>query len=232
MSILSREVQPDGSKALVIDFKAIIRVLFRNCFIILLIAILCAWAGFLYSTREMLPQYTSHFTAYISNKADLNKIDNVTINDTTAREALTNAYAELLQSRNIVERALERSGLSFTYEQAGSTVSASAEKESQTVSVSVTMSSPVNAYLLAKAIADDAPSYITELIGGSHMIVIDTPLVPVWRTSPDVKKIVIMSGAAGSFLGSLLLLFIYAAAETIRKKTNYFMEEMYEVRKT
>ena len=206
MSFIFKDNRKNGSHSIMVNVNELVRVLLKNCLIILLTSLLFAGMGFFYSTKMLVPLFTAHFSAYINNNSGANTVQSLSSNDTAARESLTLTYAEIIRSRTIIEAALRDSGLDYRYDQISTLVRSSANSETQIIDVSVSLNNPQDAYRLAIAMAHVAPSYMAEIVEGSSMKIVEEPVLPVKHAYPNVTKMTILGAALGAIAASVLIL--------------------------
>ena len=214
MSFIFKDNRKNGSHSIMINVNELIRVLLKNCLIILLTSLLFAGIGFFYSTKMLVPLFTAHFSAYINNNSGVNTVQSLSSNDTAARESLTLTYAEIIRSRTIIEAALRDSGLYYRYDQIAALISSSANAETQIIDVNVSLNNPQDAYELAIAMAHVAPAYMAEIVEGSSMKIVEEPVLPVKHTYPNVTKMIMLGALFGVIVASALIL----AAELFNNK--------------
>jgi capsular polysaccharide biosynthesis protein len=80
----------------------------------------------------------------------------------------------------------------------------------------VTNSNPENAYLIANAIADIAPTKIVELMDGSSVKVVDYAELPTVPTSPNVLKNTVIAAVLGFVLSVGIVLLRYLLETNIK----------------
>ena len=194
-----------------IDVRGLIQEVKNKLGLIILAGILTAYGTFVYSTTRLTPTYQSGFSAYINNASSNSIVHSLNSGDTSAAESLTYTYAKIMRSRPLVTRALESANLPFTYEAVAGRIWAGTEELTQLITVRVTMTSPEDAYKLAFALSETAPSYMEEIVMGSSMKIIEDPVFPTSSNYPNVKRNTMTGGLIGlvAALYLIVVLFIY-----------------------
>ena len=85
-----------------------------TCFVIVSVGIMVALGSFLFTQLLVTPSYESTTKIYILNKQENSA---VTYSDIQLGTQLTKDYAELIQSRFVLEEVVQGMGLDLTYEQ-------------------------------------------------------------------------------------------------------------------
>ena len=228
MGIVSKTKVTDKESHYIINVIGIIHVLFINFFIILMVSVIGAGIAFRYATTQLTPRYTAKFTAYINNNNGSNSVQSLSSNDTAARQSLTHTYAEIIRSRKVIDAALRNSSLAFyNYDSVSGAISSNAQEETQIIEVKVGMNTPQEAYELAKSLASISPAYMTDIIEGSSMKIVEEPVLPVMHGYPNVGKITLLGAIIGGVLSSALVLLLslldkkVSKPEEIEQQLNY-----------
>lgn len=174
------------------------------------------------------PTYRSSFSSYINNHSSTDVASTLTNGDTTAAQSLAYTYAKIISSQSVLEEAAQKAGLDYSYEGGlKEFVQTSVEDNTQLVNVDVTMGDAEEAYQLAKAIEEVAPSYVSNVVEGSSMKIVAEAQMPTHRYGPRIKRNV----AIGGVLGFLLMVLIYVIRELMDKrvKSTEDLEEMFDI---
>ena len=194
-----------------IDVRGLIQEVKNKLGLILLAGIVTAYGFFIYSTTRLTPTYQAGFSAYINNASSNSIVHTLNSGDTSAAESLAYTYAKIMRSRPLVMRALESANLPYTYESVAGRISSDTEELTQLITVRVTMTSPEDAYKVAFALSETAPSYMEEIVMGSSMKIIEDPVFPTSSNYPNVKRNTMTGGIIGLVVALYLvvILFIY-----------------------
>lgn len=174
------------------------------------------------------PTYRSSFSSYVNNHSASDTASTLTSGDTSAAQSLAYTYANIISSRSVLESAEQKAGLTYPYEGGlDEFVQTSVEDNTQIVNVNVTMEDAEEAYRLAKAVEEVAPSYVSDVVEGSSMKIVTEAQMPTHRYGPNVKR----NTAVGAVLGFLVMVLIFAVRELIDKriKSAEDLEEMFDI---
>ena len=189
-----------------IDLAEIAGAIWKKKGFVILFAFLGACLALFITVAAIRPTYRSSLTAYINNHSTNteNNIDSLNSADTAASQSLAQTYAVIMASRPVVEDALKQADLSYSYEAVSDCISTSIQTNTQLVTLNVTMQNAQEAKALADAIADIAPDYISDIVEGSSMKIVSSPVLATSRYSPSYSK----NTVVGALIGLLLAIAI------------------------
>ena len=136
-----------------IDLWEICLVLIHNLALIVSVGIMVALGTFLVTQIFGVPKYESTTKIYILNKQENNA---VTYSDIQLGTQLTKDYAELIQSRFVLEEVVQGMGLDLSYDEMKKKVSVTTPTDTRILAITVTDTDPVMAMQLANAIREAA----------------------------------------------------------------------------
>lgn len=172
-----------------------------------------ALVAFLMSRFVIAPTYESTTKIYILNKQNNS---NVTYSDLQMGTQLTKDYAELIQSRSVLEEVIQQLGLNMEYEQLKSQVSVTTPSDTRIIKITVSSRNPVQAMKIANAIRESAAVHITNVMDIEAVNVAETADMPTKKAAPSVKKFTVIGGVFGIFLVAAITVVIYLMDDTIK----------------
>lgn len=196
-----------------IDLLEIFGVLLSRIWLILGIGLFAALVCFVVSKFVLIPYYDSTTKIYI-----LNKTDNaaVTYNDVQMGTQLTKDYAELINSRYVLEEVIKELSLEEDYQKLLKKVSVNTPADTRIVSITVEDEDPVQAMNTANCIREVASEHIQNVMDIEAVNVVETANMPVEKAGPSVVKWTIIGGAVGIFLICAVILIRYLLDDTIK----------------
>lgn len=200
-----------------IDLANLFKAICNNIRMILPVAILCAVGIFLVSAFVIEPTYRSSFVAFVNNRTiNSDNTQSLQSGDINASQNLTYTYASIIKSRPLIEEALQKAGLDdkYSYNDVSGGIATDIEQNTQLLSVYVTTKSADESYQLANALASIAPNYIANIVEGSSMKVVTSPIKPTYQYSPNVTK----NSVIGFLIGLLVMIFIVVIRNLIDTK--------------
>lgn len=173
-----------------IDLLELLRAMWSHIVAIVLTAVICAGLAFGYTAVFVTPMYKANALMYV-NSSDISLAGSklsISASDLTAAKSLVDTYIVILKTRTTLNEVIEKSGVSYTYEQLKDMISASAVNSTEVFSVEVTSPDPKEAELLANTIATTLPEKIAAIVDGCSVRIVDNAVVPAKRSSPSFVK--------------------------------------------
>ena len=129
---------------------------------------------------------------------------------------LTKDYAELIQSRTVLEGVIAQLNLDMTYKEMLNKVSVETSSDSRIVSISVTDEDPYTASEIANAVRDMAAEHIQSVMDIEAVNVVDTANIPNEKASPSLAKNGVIGGLLGVIIAMAAVIIIYLTNDTIK----------------
>ena len=127
--------------------------------------------------------------------------------------------------KQLLTQAAKECGTSFG--QISSCVTASVSETAPVVTITVETTNRKLSYKLAQKIAEIAPIKVAEVVDGSSMRIIDEPLPPGGKASPNSRRSATTGFLLGFILSTLLLVFMDLVYDTVQSGED--MERRYGV---
>ncbi len=200
--------------AIEIDLLEIIHILFGRFWIILGTGVLAAVIGFVISGFMLAPKYESTTKIYILNKAENTT---VTYSDVQMGTQLTKDYAELINSRYVLETVIDWLALpDMEYKDLLKKVSVNTPTDTRIVSITVTDVDPQQAQDIANCIREVAGAHIQNVMDIDAVNVVEEANLPTTKAGPSVIKWTAIGGILGIFLACAVILIHYLLDDTIK----------------
>lgn len=195
---------PREEDEVVIDLLPLLKALWKNVWVIIFAALILGSGAYLVTKFAIAPTYRSSFTAYVNNKAAGSEVATaVTSSDLTASKSLANTYAEILVSRTLLEKAAAEAGIAYdTVSELQKLVTTEVSSDTEIITVHVTTKNASDSLHLADVLAATAPEQIAQIVEGSSMQIIDTPILPSDIYSPNYLKYTLVGMVLGVFLSA------------------------------
>ncbi|MDY2627618.1 MAG: Wzz/FepE/Etk N-terminal domain-containing protein [Lachnospiraceae bacterium] len=205
----------------VINLLEILQVLWKWAWLIVVAALLSGSVSYMVTKLCVTPMYKTEFTAYVNNRnASIDSESYISSSsDVSAARSLANSYAKILVSREILLKAVEEAGYDeYTYEKLSGAVTATLQNDTEIISVSVELESPQAAFDVASALAGIAGDYIGNIVEGSSMKIIDSPVLPETFCTPSYLKNTAIGEILGAVLVCVIIIVIYFLDDTIKSE--------------
>ncbi|MBD5476038.1 MAG: protein-tyrosine kinase [Lachnospiraceae bacterium] len=196
------------------DLLEIVHILFGRFWIILCAGLVTALICFAVSAYVLAPVYESTTKIYILNKTDNTA---VTYTDVQMGTQLTKDYAELINSRYVLEKVIEQLSLEdMEYEDLMHEVSVNTPVDTRIVSITVEHTNPELAMRIANCIREVAGEHIQNVMDIEAVNVVEKANMPMEKSGPSVVKWTMIGGVAGAFLACAVILIIFLLDDTIK----------------
>lgn len=196
-----------------IDLLEIGNVLLHKAGLILLLGVVFAVMGFIGTKVFISPQYMSTTKMVVLTKENNG---NITNSDLQASSSLTRDYAEVIQSRTVIERVIENLGLDTSYDELLGHITVSIPEDTRIITISVTDQSPREAAKIADEIRDISAEQIQSVMDTEAVNVVDRANIPQSPDSPNTKMNTLVSGVIGILLGMGIVILRFLLDDTIK----------------
>ena len=197
-----------------IDLLEIISILLNRFWVIFGAALLAAAAGFMISKFVLTPTFESTTKIYILNKSENTT---VTYSDVQMGTQLTKDYAELINSRYVLETVIGQLSLpEMEYKDLLKKVSVHTPTDTRIVSITVTDYDPQQAQNIANCIREVAGEHIQNVMDIEAVNVVETANMPTEKAGPSCTKWTLAGAIAGCLLVCIIVLIRYLMDDTIK----------------
>lgn len=190
----------------VIDLAHIVKVVWRNVWVVIVLSILVAAIGFSVASFAITPTYSSSIMLYVNNSSFSVGDVGVSISSSqlVAAQNLAKTYTVLLKNRTTLERIIDETGVDYTWEAVYGMIESTLVNETEVIRVTVTCENPYEAEVIANGIARVLPQRVAEIVAGASMEVVDSAIVNTSKVAPSIT----LYTAVGFLLGMLLAIGI------------------------
>ena len=185
-----------------IDLLEVLHILLGRAWLILGVGLFFALVCFMVSKFILVPIYESTTKIYILNKTD---DSSVTYSDVQMGTQLTKDYAELINSRYVLEEVIQRLGLKTEYRELLKQVRVSTPTDTRIVAITVEDTEPAQAMQMANCIREVASSHIQNVMDIEAVNVVEPANMPTVKASPNVSVWTFIGGMLGVLLICCLL---------------------------
>ena len=202
------ETNQQNQDEIEIDLLELLRVLWSKIGYVILAALALGLLMVLVSKVFMKPQYESTTKMYVLSKQDSSST--VTSGDLQASSLLTKDYAELIQSRQVVETVIAQLNLDLTYEEFLNKITVTTQNDTRILSITVKDEDP---YVAIRVAASD---HIQNVMNTEAVNVVDEANIPDEPVSPSIKKNGLIGAIAGAFIAIVIIIIVYLTNDTIQ----------------
>lgn len=209
-----------------ISIKALLLMLVKRWWIILLAGILVAGVLIAYTVFLVDDCYSASALLYVNNESHGISSNKITAQDLDAAKSLVSTCCVFAETRKTLDQVIEKEQLPYTYEQLKSMVQTDGIDSTQIFRVTVTSRSADEAKVLANTIAGVLESDIPQTISGASVKIVEVAARPSTPNSRGITKKAVVGFVVGIVLaaGGVLLVDGYIR-DSIKSKD--WLEEYY-----
>ena len=187
-----------------IDIKELFNYIKEKIWVVGIAIVLSFTISIIYTQVIKKPIYKSSTTyVLISDSGN----EGITTTEVTLNEKLIATYKEIIKSRNILEKVIDRLQLDYTTSELAKNISVQQVSTSSMIKITVSNNDPELAQKIANAIGEEFSKEIESLYKISNLGMVDEALIPsVASNKSNLKELVMINGGAVTI--SLLAIFL------------------------
>ena len=203
-------------QAVEIDVFAMLKILWKRKFSIVLVALVFAIAAFGYSAFLAKKEYQSTSRIYVVSRQ--NQENNALTNsDLQAGSYLVKDYREIILSQNVLTQAIEELKLDMTPAELSKKISVSVPTDTRILSITAKDGDPKEAARIANGLRNVAAEKIISVTKVSDVTTLDEAEVPQSPSSPNIRRNVLLGFIAGAGLMVVLLVVVEVLDDRVKR---------------
>lgn len=189
-----------------INLKRILFVLWKRIWIVILTGVVFGALSMSYALFFITPTYSAKTQMYVNN----NYVGSPGFSSSqiAAAMSLADTYMVIMQSHNVLDEVVQRTGLHYSYNQIKGMISAAAINDTEVFEVRVTCANYQHAAIIANTIADVLPDKIASVVEGSSVRVVDRAVENPIPVGPNHKRFLIFGAALGIMLSAMIIVIV------------------------
>lgn len=187
--------------------------LLKKIWIILIVAALCAVAGFGVTKMFIDKEYTASTRVYMLSRSDEQV---VMYSDYQISSEMLSDYKVLITGRNVTKEVVQRLGLNMHYSDLAKKITVTSPEESRFVQINVTDTDPVMAANIANTVREVASVQIKDLMDVDAVNLVFEAEVPQKATGPNTMMNTVLPAGAGLVLALAILVVIFVLDDTMK----------------
>lgn len=207
-------VSNNNNEEVEIDLRELFYVLLRKAWIIIVAALICALGVGIVSKLVLTPIYTSSTKLYILSRQ--NKETTTTYSDLQTGAQLVKDYQVLVKSRPVTEQVIADLELDMNHEDLASIIQVNAVEDTRIIEIHVNHSDPIIAKEIADRLADVSADRMVSIMDMDKANIVEPGNLPLYPSSPNVTKNIMIGGFAGGFLAAIVILMLYIMDDSIK----------------
>lgn len=201
----------------VIDLAHIMKTIWHKIWVVIIISVIVAVIGFSVSSFVIAPTYSSSIMLYVNNSSftvgDLGF--SISSSEISAAQSLVKTYTVLLKNRTTLEKIIDETGVSYTWEELYEMIEAASVNETEIMGVTVTCEDPYEAEKIANGIAKILPQRISEVVEGSSMEVVDSAIAVKEKVAPSITVYTVIGFILGALVSLVILVIVALMDNTV-----------------
>lgn len=203
-----------------LDLKELFEMFWNKKLQIILIVLIFAFIGVIYTIGFTTPKYSSSTTLVLASS---NRIENgketseaITTTDVTINSKLVSTYSELVKSKNILRQVISNLGIKVQEESLRKNVKVSSVKDTELIEITVTDENPTYASKIANEIAKVFTEKIKEIYNIENVQIVDEAETSNSPSNINHKKDIVIFAFAGLVVAGMYVLIINMLDTTVK----------------
>lgn len=196
------------SQYLEFDFIGLFVALCKKAWIIAIATILVGAIVGAYAFFFVTPKYKASAMMYVNNNSVSVAGASFDLSDLNAAKSLVNTYLVILNSRNVLNEVIEKSGVDYSYKELKSMISAAPVDSTEVFEVVITSTDPKEAEQIANSICSILPKKIASIVESSSVRIVDSAVVPESKSSPNVTAYALVGMFVGFTVSCIVIMIL------------------------
>jgi len=213
-----------------IDLKELFTMFWEKKVIVILLTIIFAVLGIIYTAVFVTPMYKSTTSLLLvqTSKTDQNDAA-ITTSDITLNSKLVSTYSELIKSDKITRQVISNLGIDLKEDDLKENISVNAKKDTEFIEISVRDIKSENAANIANEISRVFSKEVKSIYGIDNVEIIDPAEVEEEPSNINYKKNIVIFAFIGIAISCAYVIIAnmldntIKSAEAIEKKYNLFV---------
>ena len=204
-----------------LDLKELFEIFWSKKVQIILIILIFAVIGIIYTMGFVTPVYTSSTTLVLAtsngeNQSTTNTTNSITTTDITLNSKLVSTYSVLVRSKDVLGQVISNLGIDISWESLKNNVTVSAVEDTEVIEISVTNGNPQYATDIANEIAKVFSDKVAEIYNINNVHIVDEAETPTGPSNINHTKDVIIFAFIGVVVAVIYVLIANMLDTTIK----------------
>jgi len=200
--------------------------LLDKIWLVFVLTIVCAALLFAYSAFFSTPLYTSKARMYVNNKIDTST-GTVSNTDILARAALVKTYAEIIKSKNLMQKVVDKideykdqqgyeylRDCDYAANDLANMVEVKSANETEVFIISIETPNAYLSQFIISAITENLPLMIGDIMEASSVKMVDNADLNEIKSSPHTVRNTVFGAVIGLFI-SAIVIFLMLMTDTV-----------------
>lgn len=204
-----------------LDLKELFNIFWSKKVQIILIVLIFAVIGVIYTMGFVTPVYTSSTTLVLAtsnrdNQGTTNTTNSITTSDITLNSNLVSTYSVLVRSKDVLGQVISNLGIDISWEELRNNVTVSSVEDTEVLEISVTNLNPEYAADIANEIAKVFTDKVGEIYNINNVHVVDEAETPNEPSNINYQKNIVIFAFIGAVIAVLYVLIANMLDTTIK----------------
>ena len=214
-----------------LDLKELFEIFWSKKVQIILIVLIFAVIGIIYTMGFVTPVYTSSTTLVLagteSEEQATSTANSITTTDITINSKLVSTYSVLVRSKDVLGQVIFNLGIDISWEQLRNNVTVSSVEDTEVLEISVTNGNPQYAADIANEIAKVFSDKVAEIYNINNVHIVDEAETPTGPSNINHTKDVIIFAFIGVVVAVIYVLIANMLDTTIKSADD--IERLYKL---
>lgn len=197
-----------------LDLAELLLVIWQKMYLVILVGVICAGIAYMGTKLLITPLYTSTTKMYVLSKQDESTA--ITYSDLQTGTQLTKDYMELVKSRPVLEKVIDKLNLEMSVEELKRTITVDTPEDTRILAVSVENADPELVKKIADEIREAVSVQIKSIMAVESVNTVEEANLPEKKSSPNTLKNTMLGGFIGCILVIGIILLLYVFDDTIK----------------
>lgn len=203
-----------------LSIKEIGAILKKRLTLIIVILLITTIGAIITTYFIIKPVYTTSATLLIGKTEDSNSGTEYNTGDVSLYKQLMGTYSKVVQSEDLIQRAIERGNLNLTPAQVSSSLTVTPGNENQILTLTYNSKNREEGVEVLNPLIEEFSETSKEIISNGEMFILNTPKLPIAPSSPNKKMNITMGIVLGLVLGVGLALVLEFIDDSIKSKND------------
>lgn len=205
-----------------LDLKELFNIFWSKKIPIILLVLIFAVLGFIYTMTMVTPMYTASTTLVLASShnedgtATSTTTNSITTADVTLNSNLVSTYSELVKSKNVLRQVISNLGIDISEESLRNNVSVKSVQNTELIEITVTTQIPEYASKIANEIAKVFTDKVGEIYNINNVHVVDEAETPNEPSNINYQKNIVIFAFIGAVIAVLYVLIANMLDTTIK----------------
>ena len=204
-----------------LDLKELFNIFWSKKIPIILLVLIFAVLGFIYTMTMVTPMYTASTTLVLASsnsgeESTTSTTNSITTTDVTLNSKLVSTYSELVKSKNVLRQVISNLGIDISEETLRKNVSVESVQDTELIEITVTTEIPEYASKIANEIAKVFTDKVGEIYNINNVHVVDEAETPNAPSNINYQKNIVVFAFIGAVIAVLYVLIANMLDTTIK----------------